>query len=614
MLAINEILQGRYRILRRLGHGGMGAVYEAMDERFGSTVALKEIIIDSDKAANPSQQTLIRYAFEREARILAHLHHEAFPHVRDYFSETDRQFLVMELIGGDDLAEMLSQRQIPFLLEDVLKWADQLLDALDYLHTLEMPIIHRDIKPQNLKLTARGKIKLLDFGIAKGNDAAHAAANTLTNKTFIAATLNYSPLEQILPVLDSTFREYIALNHAEKVENILQQPTDARSDLYALGTTLYHLSTAVVPVDSLKRTLEIWNGKSDPLPHPSEKNPLIPKEISDVLLKAMAVERENRFATAKEMRDALSRAAIQTQRSVEEEAKYILWLAEQDRLKAEQERLSREIQPPTETQPQQQPPTGVNQPAAEITDSILAAVPTQNSAEFTRQSYLADILPVEQSPPPPPPPQPEPQEEVIAQVTPLPQSPPIVTATAAASVVKNTTVIPPRKNRPAALWILPLAFLLLLMAGAGIFGMWWILGKRAAKSDASKPPRTTTETPAPSAAASETPVAPTPEPTQEGSIVAPSTEAPTATTNAAPTPKTKTTVTPQMTQPQQTATPSVRQTPTPIITTPTRTPPPVRTPTPARTPATQPPRPPRPGCTQSVPPGCRQLPNCIIEC
>lgn len=571
MLAINEILQGRYRILRRLGHGGMGAVYEAMDERFGSPVALKEIIIDLDRVHNASQQAMMRQAFEREARILAHLHHEAFPHVRDYFSETDRQFLVMELIGGDDLADLLARRQEPFLLEDVLKWADQLLDALDYLHTLEMPVIHRDLKPQNLKLTARGKIKLLDFGIAKGTDA--QIANTITNKTFIAATLNYSPLEQILPVLDPSVREFIIYSHGEKVDDILQQPTDARSDLYALGATLYHLSTGAVPTDVLKRTLEIWAGKPDPLPNPATVNPNIPKAVSDVLLKAMEVERGNRYNSAKEMREALSRAAA-TRRTVEEEARYLLWLAHQDQLKAEQDRLNNEA-PALQTQQQ----TPENQ-AAGITDPVAAAVPTQNSSEFTRQSYLAAILP---EPPKPEPLKPEPAKEGTSVQT-LP------------AADKNAPAAPP-KNRKN-LWLLPVAALFLLTLGGAIFGMWWIMGKTV--NETAKPTPTSTGTPESMVEA--TPELPTS--TFDSSVVVPA-QSPSIT----PTSQTPTSQTP-------TSTPRlpIASTPAPVVSTPTprlSTPPP-KTPPPARTP---PPTPrPQSGCPQAPPRGCRQLPSCVIEC
>jgi serine/threonine protein kinase len=467
----------------------------------------------------------------------------------------------MELIGGDDLADLLARRQTPFLLEDVLKWADQLLDALDYLHTLEMPVIHRDLKPQNLKLTARGKIKLLDFGIAKGTDA--QIANTITNKTFIAATLNYSPLEQILPVLDPSVREFIIYSHGEKVGDILQQPTDARSDLYALGATLYHLSTAAVPTDVLKRTLEIWAGKPDPLPSPTAVNPNIPKAISDVLLKAMEVERENRFRSAEEMRKALSHAAT-ARRPVEEEAGYLLWLAQQDKLKAEQERLNDAPQT-LETKPQ----TPENQ-AAENTGAAVGGA-TQNSSEFTRQSYLAAILP-------------EPaKEEKSVQTLP--------------AANKNVPVAPP-KNRKN-LWLLPVAALFLLTLGSAIFGMWWILGNTENKT--AKPTPASTGTPEP--VVETTPELPTS--TFDSSVVVPTQSPKSAPTSQTP----NSTSTPK---PQTVSTPAPAVSiPTPAVSTPTPKPS-----TPKPPPTRTPPATPRPqsGCSQAPPRGCRQLPNCVIEC
>ncbi|CAN5425118.1 hypothetical protein BH20ACI1_BH20ACI1_08270 [soil metagenome] len=298
MLAKDGILQGRYRIIRQLGYGGMGAVYEAVDERFGQPVALKEIIVAS---VNENQNSLIINAFEREAKSLAKARHEAIPYVRDYFSEADKQFLVMELVEGEDLAEMLEKRGKPFPLEDVVKWADQLLDALDYLHNLDPPIIHRDIKPHNLKLSFRRKIKLLDFGIAKSGESKSA----ITNQTFVGATLDYSPIEQILRVIDATFREFIILKHKEKAEKVLSQYTDTRCDIYALGATFYHLLTNRAPEDATARTLAIWEGKKDPLPNPSQLNPEIPPLISACLLKAMEIERDHRFSSAIEMQRML---------------------------------------------------------------------------------------------------------------------------------------------------------------------------------------------------------------------------------------------------------------------------------------------------------------------
>ncbi|HEY0426878.1 MAG TPA: protein kinase [Pyrinomonadaceae bacterium] len=337
MLAKNEVLQGRYRIIRQLGQGGMGAIYVAEDsKRFGKLVALKEILLDLAKISNPKQRESVRRAFEREAKILTQLEHDAFPQVVDYFLEINRQFLVMELIQGEDLGELLEKSQNPFPLKDVLKWTEQMLDAIDYLHTLKLPIIHRDIKPQNIKLTAKGKIKLLDFGIAKGQET--QGGIPITNQTFIGATLHYSPIEQLFRVIDQNYREFILEKFTARAEIVFIQNADSRSDLYALGATLYHLLTAHLPVDALKRALAVWAGKPDPLPNPQQVNPQIPAEISEWLLKSTAIERENRFASAAEMQKALDEIISGGKRREEEENRR-KWLKELEREREERKNL-----------------------------------------------------------------------------------------------------------------------------------------------------------------------------------------------------------------------------------------------------------------------------------
>ena len=271
MLTPDTILQGRYRIVRQLGQGGMGAVYEAIDQRLDTTVALKETLFADER---------LRKQFEREARLLARLHHPALPRVSDHFSEEDGQFLVMQFIPGDDLSEMMTRKRGPFPANQVLTWADQLLDALDYLHTQDPQIVHRDIKPQNLKLTSRGQIILLDFGLAKGQ--AGEISRVTTTASIFGYTPNYAPLEQIQAL-----------------------GTDSRSDLYALGATLYHLMTGVKPPDALTRAAALVNGQPDPLVKPSEANASIAPELDHVLMKAMAQNREQRYATAADMRSAL---------------------------------------------------------------------------------------------------------------------------------------------------------------------------------------------------------------------------------------------------------------------------------------------------------------------
>lgn len=293
MLSPETVLQSRYRVVRQLGQGGMGAVYEAVDERLDSTIALKETFFADER---------LRKQFEREARLLARMHHPALPRVSDHFAEGEGQFLVMHFIDGDDLAEMSAKRGGPFPTEQVLTWADQLLDALDYLHTQDPQIIHRDIKPQNLKLTPRGQIILLDFGLAKGQVG--EISRVTTAASIFGYTPNYAPLEQIQGL-----------------------GTDARSDIYALAATLYHLMTGVKPPDALTRAAAIVNGQPDPLKPADEVNSSVPAGISKVLQKAMAQNRDQRYTSAAEMRRALKGIGSEATVSNRTEANTILFPA-----------------------------------------------------------------------------------------------------------------------------------------------------------------------------------------------------------------------------------------------------------------------------------------------
>lgn len=276
MVAPQTLLQNRYLVLNQIGQGGMGAVYIATDQRFGSTVALKETFFTD---------LSLRKAFEREARLLNHLRHPALPRVSDHFAEEEGQFLVMEFIAGDDLAEKLRERGGAFPLSEVLNWADQLLDALDYLHTQEPSVIHRDIKPQNLKLTPRNAIVLLDFGLAKGTPLQTKV--TATGSVF-GYSRHYAPLEQIQGA-----------------------GTDPRSDIYSLGATLYHLMTGAPPPDALTRATAVLNGQDDPLRPASEVHAQITREVAEVINQAMALNANQRPQSASAMRGLLRDAARQ---------------------------------------------------------------------------------------------------------------------------------------------------------------------------------------------------------------------------------------------------------------------------------------------------------------
>ena len=271
MIEAGRVLQQRYHVERQIGQGGMGAVYVATDERFGSTVAIKETLCMDDN---------FRKAIEREARLLNSLKHNSLPRVTDHFEEDNILFIVMEYIPGDDVAVMLENGRGAFALDKVLQWADQLLDALDYLHNQELPVIHRDIKPQNLKINSRGEMILLDFGLAKGNpaDSGHQTAA----KSIFGYSRNYASLEQIQGT-----------------------GTDPRSDLYSLAATLYHMLTGIPPEDALTRAMSVLSKKPDPMLPANVANPEVPRGVAALLHQALDLNAGERPPTARRFQEML---------------------------------------------------------------------------------------------------------------------------------------------------------------------------------------------------------------------------------------------------------------------------------------------------------------------
>lgn len=244
---------GVYRIIKMIGRGGFGAVYEAEDTRsYSFRVALKQTFdigyIDS---------------FLSEFAVLSRLMHQNLPRYYDVFDEDDNGFLVMEYIRGQSLQELLDRQQAPLLENQVLSYALQLCDVLSYLHGQQPPILHRDIKPANIRLTPEGLIKLVDFGLFKeGTQTTRVSRRGLTRA--------YAPIEQW-----SSFGQH----------------TDARSDIYSFGATLYHLITNHEPPPATDRpNMELTS--------PLQYNPRVSETIANAIIKAMSTRKEERFPSA----------------------------------------------------------------------------------------------------------------------------------------------------------------------------------------------------------------------------------------------------------------------------------------------------------------------------
>jgi serine/threonine protein kinase/Tol biopolymer transport system component len=266
------LLHKRYRIVEILGQGGMGSVYRAVDENLGMDVAVKENLFTSDEYSRQ---------FRLEAVILANLRQPNLPRVTDHFVIGDQgQYLIMDYIEGEDLRQRM-ERAGSISEEEAILVGAAMCDALQYLHTRKPSVIHRDVKPGNVRITSDGHIYLVDFGLAKlvkGGQATTTGARAMTP--------GYSPPEQY-----GTAR------------------TDPRTDVYSLGATLYAALTGIIPEDGLSRAMD--NVELTPL---RKRNPKVSRKLANAIEKAMAVRPEERFQSAEEFKQALATSNVKTQR------------------------------------------------------------------------------------------------------------------------------------------------------------------------------------------------------------------------------------------------------------------------------------------------------------
>jgi eukaryotic-like serine/threonine-protein kinase len=258
-----DILNKRYKIMGILGQGGMGAIYRAVDENLGIDVAVKENLFTTEEFARQ---------FHREAIILANLRHPNLPRVTDHFViEGQGQYLIMDYIEGENLSERID-RAGPLTDTEVAVLGLALCEALSYLHSRQPQVVHRDIKPGNVKITPTGNICLVDFGLAKVVEG-----EQITTTGARAMTPGYSPPEQY-----GTAR------------------TDHRTDIYSLGATLYVALTGVIPEDALERVM--GQSKLSPI---RKYNNQVARRMALAIEKAMALKPDDRYQTAEHLKEAL---------------------------------------------------------------------------------------------------------------------------------------------------------------------------------------------------------------------------------------------------------------------------------------------------------------------
>jgi serine/threonine protein kinase len=256
------VLQNRWQLIEQLGQGGMGTVYKAYDLRLSNRLCVvKKLRVDFFREEDRNKALAF---FEREKAVLSALKHPNIVLVHDYFEECGNYYLVMEYVDGDNLQERLLQRGKPFSEADVTKWASEICDVLEYLHSHNPPVIYRDLKPSNIMLDTADKIKLVDFGIARpyreNADNTHVVSG------------GYSPPEQYWG------------------------GADRRSDLYALGATMHFLLTGAEPL-ALQTS------------SPRNINSHVSEKVDRIVQRLTSQDVSLRFQSAAEVQEALKSKA-----------------------------------------------------------------------------------------------------------------------------------------------------------------------------------------------------------------------------------------------------------------------------------------------------------------
>ncbi|MCB8945124.1 MAG: protein kinase [Ardenticatenaceae bacterium] len=271
---------GRYKIIEKLGRGGMAEVYKGYQASLDRHVAIKLM-----HAFLVSEQDFLA-RFQREAKAIARLNHPNIVSVYDFDTiGNDTYYLVMEYIGGGTLKEKLQElasrnEQLP--LDEAVRITIEITDALAYAHKQGM--IHRDIKPANIMLTETGKAVLTDFGIVKLVGGAQASAAYTATGALIGTPAYMAP------------------------EQALGKPGDERADIYSLGVMLFQMVTGKLPFDADTPLAVVMKHVNEPVPMPVSFNPNVPFRLQEVILKALEKEPERRFQSANEMVSALRRA------------------------------------------------------------------------------------------------------------------------------------------------------------------------------------------------------------------------------------------------------------------------------------------------------------------
>ena len=268
------LLAGRYQLLSRIGQGGMGAVYKAADTRFNNRpVAIKEM---SSTGLTPARLQEAEAAFEHEAHLLADLMHPNLPRIYEHFAENDRSYLVMDFIEGQTLEEYLGLKGGgPLPVDQVITWAEQLCDVLNYLHSHQPPIIFRDLKPANVMISESGHVYLIDFGIARIFKPGKQHDTVALGSPGYAAPEQYGKAQ-----------------------------SSPRSDIYSLGALLHHLLTGVDPSEQPFFFRDA-----------SQLNPAIDPALDALLKQMLAMDSDRRPASAQEVLNTLKGAVTNQPRS-----------------------------------------------------------------------------------------------------------------------------------------------------------------------------------------------------------------------------------------------------------------------------------------------------------